>query len=243
MIARYNNLSLALGVPGFILQVVGLIIQRSAGKEELGLIIVIVGTVLLVSGLAFYAMAKGRSPAWCLMGFLGLIGLIVLACLSEVEPTRKKRKIRRPRFEEEDEDERPTKKRRRPRIEDEAEEDYEDERPARRRRPAREDEDEDYEEERSGKRRRPAIEDEEDEEEERPVKKRRPPVDEDEEEEEREERVQKPAKGPPSRPAAAAAKDASVVRCSNCQKSLRVPATVLGKKVKCPACGTAFVAG
>jgi len=33
-----------------------------------------------------------------------------------------------------------------------------------------------------------------------------------------------------------------VVQCSNCQERLKVAATSVGKKVKCPGCGTAFVA-
>jgi hypothetical protein len=35
---------------------------------------------------------------------------------------------------------------------------------------------------------------------------------------------------------------ALVVKCSACQKDLKVPANVMGKKVKCPLCGAAFVA-
>ena len=77
MIKKYNNLSLAWGVPGIILQVVGLFMNQP--------VIQLLGAVLLVVGLAYYAKAKGRHPAWCLMGFLSLIGLIVLACLSDLE--------------------------------------------------------------------------------------------------------------------------------------------------------------
>jgi len=46
-------------------------------------LVMLVGTVLLIIGLAYYARAKGRHPAWCLMGFLSVIGLIVLACLKD----------------------------------------------------------------------------------------------------------------------------------------------------------------
>jgi hypothetical protein len=80
MIARYNNYSLALGIPGLLIQIGGLVAQRPP--------ITLVGTVLLMAGLAFYAKAKGRSPAWCLMGFLGLIGLIVLALLKDQAPEK-----------------------------------------------------------------------------------------------------------------------------------------------------------
>jgi hypothetical protein len=36
--------------------------------------------------------------------------------------------------------------------------------------------------------------------------------------------------------------DKVLVQCSNCQKKLKVGAHMVGKKVKCPGCGTAFVA-
>jgi hypothetical protein len=77
MIQKYNNISLAWGIPGIVLQ--------GAGKEISQPIVLIVGTVLLMIGLAYYAKAKGRSAAWCLMGLLSIIGLIVLACLKDLE--------------------------------------------------------------------------------------------------------------------------------------------------------------
>ncbi len=63
MITRYNTISLALGAPGIIVQIVGVVIQQSPGKEVLGLMVILPGTALLIGGLAFYALAKGRSPA------------------------------------------------------------------------------------------------------------------------------------------------------------------------------------
>jgi hypothetical protein len=89
MIAHYNNKSLALGIPGLILQIGGNIGTRateSPGVVSLMLLASLVGTVLLMVGLAYYAKAKGRSPWWCLMGFLSLIGLIVLAFLKDKAP-------------------------------------------------------------------------------------------------------------------------------------------------------------
>lgn len=73
----YNNISLGLGAPGIVLQIWGNIIGQP--------IMLILGTILLMIGLAYYAMAKGRNPAWCLMGFLSIIGLIVLGCLKDLE--------------------------------------------------------------------------------------------------------------------------------------------------------------
>ena len=75
MIKKYNNISLAVGIPGLLLQIVG----NVAGQP----LVTILGTILLLVGLAYYAKAKGRSKAWCLMAFLSLIGLIVLACLKD----------------------------------------------------------------------------------------------------------------------------------------------------------------
>lgn len=77
MIKKYNNISLAWGIPGIVLQIAGNVIGE--------LLVILVGTILLMVGLAYYAKAKGRSPAWCLMGFFSLIGLIVLACLKDLE--------------------------------------------------------------------------------------------------------------------------------------------------------------
>lgn len=81
MDAALNRKSLLYGVPGLLLQTAGLFV-----KTPIGAAAQLVGTVLLLVGLAFYAKAKGRHPAWCLMAFLSLIGLIVLACLKDKAP-------------------------------------------------------------------------------------------------------------------------------------------------------------
>ena len=82
MIQRYNSISLATGIPGLVLQIAGNVMIRGQG-ESAGMPVALIGTVLLMVGLAYYAKAKGRNPAWCLMAFLSLIGLIVLACLKD----------------------------------------------------------------------------------------------------------------------------------------------------------------
>ena len=89
MIARYNNISLAWGIPGIILQMVGQIMRTLPDPQVRGSLVLLVGTVLLLVGLAYYAKAKGRNPAWCLMAFLSLLGLIVLACLKDFAPQEK----------------------------------------------------------------------------------------------------------------------------------------------------------
>jgi len=81
MIARHNNVSLALGAPGFILQVVGNVLGSS--NPGLGGLLILGGTGLLIAGLAYYAIGKGRSGWWGLCGFLSFIGLIILACLKD----------------------------------------------------------------------------------------------------------------------------------------------------------------
>jgi hypothetical protein len=78
---RYNNISLAWGAPGIGLQIYGQFMNQFP--------ILIAGTILLMIGLAYYAKAKGRTPTWCLMGFLSLIGLIVLGCLKDLEKESK----------------------------------------------------------------------------------------------------------------------------------------------------------
>ena len=86
MIARYNNISLGLGAPGLILQVVGNVMASKPENQGTGRVLVALGTLLLIGGLGMYAKAKGRSLAWGLMGFLSIIGLIVLAMLRDYEP-------------------------------------------------------------------------------------------------------------------------------------------------------------
>lgn len=139
MIARYNNISLALGVPGLALQVVGNVLwQQNRANPYAGIGFTVAGTVLLIAGLAFYAKAKGRSEVWCLMGFLSIIGFIVLGCLEDLTTRRRRRsddddddddrpRRRRPR-DDEDDDDRPRRRRR-----DETYGEDEDDRPRRRR--------------------------------------------------------------------------------------------------------------
>jgi hypothetical protein len=83
MIARYNTVSLLIGAPGLILQIAGATITN----HDLGLLLQIGGGLLLIVGLAFYAMAKGRTGLWGLMGLFSLLGLIVLALLPDLAKT------------------------------------------------------------------------------------------------------------------------------------------------------------
>ena len=84
MIAEYNTKSFIFGIPGLILQTAGWFVRDAEGfVTPLGSVIALCGTGLLLVGFIFYAKAKGRHPAWCLVGFLSLIGLIILACLKD----------------------------------------------------------------------------------------------------------------------------------------------------------------
>jgi hypothetical protein len=89
MIKRYNNLSLALGVPGILLQIVGNVISRANTETSLSLLgvpILLLGTGLLIAGLTYYATGKGRSGWWGLCGFLSCLGLLILALLKDKAP-------------------------------------------------------------------------------------------------------------------------------------------------------------
>ena len=85
MIQRYNNLSLALGIPGIILQIGGN--MYATVNRFTGFPVSLVGTGLLIAGLSFYAIAKGRSSWWGVCGFLSCVGLLILALLKDRAPT------------------------------------------------------------------------------------------------------------------------------------------------------------
>ncbi len=75
MIKKYNNLSLLIGVPGILVQAFGTIENIPA--------LLITGTVILLVAFYYYAVAKGRHPAFALFGLFSLIGLLVLASLKD----------------------------------------------------------------------------------------------------------------------------------------------------------------
>ncbi len=81
MIAKYSRWGFAVGVPGLVLQIAGCFISQQ--QYVLGGVCMVFGTALLSIGLSYYALAKGRSPAWGCMTFLSVIGMIVLAVLRD----------------------------------------------------------------------------------------------------------------------------------------------------------------
>jgi uncharacterized membrane protein YjjP (DUF1212 family) len=79
MIARYNRWSFVFGAPGIILQIAGTFI----GPWGPAYSSILLGTVLLMIGLGYYAKAKGQSFAWCAAGFLSVLGLLLLLLLED----------------------------------------------------------------------------------------------------------------------------------------------------------------
>jgi hypothetical protein len=92
MIKRCSKKSVVFTVSGFVLESYGYtVMQQEFGNKNLslaclGLVGVLLGTFLLLIGLAYYAKAKGRHPAWCVLAFLSIVGLIALACLEDKAP-------------------------------------------------------------------------------------------------------------------------------------------------------------
>jgi hypothetical protein len=94
MIAKYNRRSFYWGIPGIILQNTGLmamLIYSTRPDPTASILLQFtlmhfvwgVGTVLLLIGLGYYAVAKGRNAVWCLAAILGIFGLIILALLKD----------------------------------------------------------------------------------------------------------------------------------------------------------------
>ena len=79
MIARYNRWSFVFGVPGIALQIAGNFI----GSWGPAYSSILLGTILLMIGLGYYAKAKGQSFAWCAAGFLSVLGLLLLLLLED----------------------------------------------------------------------------------------------------------------------------------------------------------------
>jgi len=74
MIKKLNNKSLLIGGFGLLLQVYG--------QMQNAPIAVLVGTVMLIAGLVYYAKMKGRNPLWAGLGLLSCLGLLFLLVLS-----------------------------------------------------------------------------------------------------------------------------------------------------------------
>jgi hypothetical protein len=104
---------------------------------------------------------------------------------------------------------------------------------------SRAEEDDDYDEDNEDRSEARGRREEEEEEYERPRRSRRTQEDDEEASAEPPPLPRPQATGKPIKPAMS---DKIAVKCPICQKALKVPEHVVGKKVKCPSCGGAFVA-
>jgi DNA-directed RNA polymerase subunit RPC12/RpoP len=86
-----NLLSFLLGLPGLGLTIVAI---AFADDLLLQIILLAVGTVLIIVGLACAARFKGQNPAWGLFGLLGIIGFVVLFVILASLGDRNQRKLR-----------------------------------------------------------------------------------------------------------------------------------------------------
>ena len=78
MDAKDNKASFYFGVPGLVLQIAA---NRIGGFT--GLVLGLVGTVLFIIGLGYYARAKGYSMWFGALGFLSCLGWLILALLPD----------------------------------------------------------------------------------------------------------------------------------------------------------------
>ena len=77
-IKGYNDRALILSIPGLALQGMGMVTLLAQPQSPQASIYLITGTVSLFMGLWHFALAKQRSPAWCLAAFLSVIGFVVV---------------------------------------------------------------------------------------------------------------------------------------------------------------------
>ena len=71
MIKKYHNMGILIAPSGFVIQIYGDIIKSN--------LIMASGIILIIIGLCYYAMGKGRHPAFGLFGILSIIGIIILS--------------------------------------------------------------------------------------------------------------------------------------------------------------------
>jgi hypothetical protein len=76
------SLSLPLITVGLVAQGAGWLLRWSF--PAVGGLISLLATVMVIVGLSYRAMDKGRSPAWGLCGLLSILGVIVVAMLSNL---------------------------------------------------------------------------------------------------------------------------------------------------------------
>lgn len=89
-IRNLNLLSFALAIPGIAIQVYGRMSLEPGlngspdpQKQLISALLILLGAGLVIAGLACYAIMKGRSGGWGLLGLLSVIGLIALNFLGK----------------------------------------------------------------------------------------------------------------------------------------------------------------
>jgi hypothetical protein len=85
-IKKYNILSFAFALPGLFLQFGGPVFLSAAGHgghAALGVLVLLrlVGAPLIIIGLVFFSLMKGRSGLYGLVGLLSCLGLFILYLL------------------------------------------------------------------------------------------------------------------------------------------------------------------
>ena len=96
MITKYNRRSLAFGIPGILLQMgwlaLVLVLGLNGGSHGKALpewaadlfeFCILLGQILWIVGLCYYAMAKGYSAALGILGIFSCIGLLILFLLPD----------------------------------------------------------------------------------------------------------------------------------------------------------------
>ena len=96
MIVKYSRISLFIGLPGLLLQVICIVLLNRMTLNAVGQNItpsptlaielelgVLAGNILLTVALCYYAKAKGYRAALGLLGLLFCLGLLVLALLPD----------------------------------------------------------------------------------------------------------------------------------------------------------------
>lgn len=97
MDARLTKQSLIVGGIGVLLQTAGYVWAASQDRLFFSAVdydryppgagaMTLVGSIMLLVGLALYAQAKGRSRWWGLMGLFSIFGIIALALLPDLRP-------------------------------------------------------------------------------------------------------------------------------------------------------------
>jgi hypothetical protein len=85
-ISEYNKKSLAFGIPGLLMQIGCPLLTMAVRGAWVGAALAIgtlVGFILVIVGLCYYAAAKGHSAVLGVLGIFSCLGLLILAALPD----------------------------------------------------------------------------------------------------------------------------------------------------------------